>query len=67
MYSEKPLRFFLDKLCSNSPAPGGGSASALTGAIAASLSGMLAALTVNKKGSYVVSQVLLFKNQSISL
>lgn len=50
MYSEKPLRFFLDKLCSNSPTPGGGSASALTGAIAASLSGMLAALTVNKKG-----------------
>jgi formiminotetrahydrofolate cyclodeaminase len=50
MYAEKPLRFFLDKLCSSSPEPGGGSASALTGAIAASLSGMLAALTVNKKG-----------------
>ena len=50
MYAEKPLRFFLDKLCSNSPEPGGGSASALTGSIAASLSGMLAALTVNKKG-----------------
>ena len=50
MYIEKPMRFFLDRLCSNSPAPGGGSASALTGATAASLSGMLAALTVNKKG-----------------
>lgn len=50
MYIEKPLRFFLDRLCSNSPEPGGGSASALTGATAASLSGMLAALTVNKKG-----------------
>lgn len=50
MYAEKPLHFFLDKLCSNSPEPGGGSASALTGSIAASLSGMLAALTVNKKG-----------------
>jgi formiminotetrahydrofolate cyclodeaminase len=50
MYAEKPLRFFLDKLCSSSPEPGGGSASALTGSIAASLSGMLAALTVNKKG-----------------
>ncbi len=50
MYAERPLRFFLDKLCSNSPEPGGGSASALTGSIAASLSGMLAALTVNKKG-----------------
>lgn len=50
MYEEKPLRFFLDKLCSNSPEPGGGSASALVGATAASLAGMLAALTINKKG-----------------
>ena len=50
MYIEKPLRFFLDKLCSKSPEPGGGSASALTGATAASLSGMLAALTIDKKG-----------------
>jgi formiminotetrahydrofolate cyclodeaminase len=50
MYPDKPLRFFLDKLCSDSPEPGGGSASALIGATAASLAGMLAALTVNKKG-----------------
>jgi formiminotetrahydrofolate cyclodeaminase len=50
MYADKPLRFFLDTLCSESPEPGGGSASALTGAIAASLSGMLAALTTGKKG-----------------
>jgi formiminotetrahydrofolate cyclodeaminase len=50
MYADQPLRFFLDKLCSKSPEPGGGSASALTGAIAASLSGMPAALTTCKKG-----------------
>ena len=50
MYAEQPMRYFLDRLCSNSPEPGGGSASALVGATAASLSGMLAALTVNKKG-----------------
>jgi len=50
MYADQPLRYFLDKLCSNSPEPGGGSASALTGAVAASLSGMLAALTTGKKG-----------------
>jgi len=50
MYAEQPLRHFLDKLCSKSPEPGGGSASALTGAIAASLSGMLASLTIDKKG-----------------
>ncbi len=56
MYAEKPLRFFLDKLCSDSPEPGGGSASALVGATAASLSGMLAALTINKKGYEHVKQ-----------
>jgi formiminotetrahydrofolate cyclodeaminase len=50
MYIDNPLHFFLDKLCSKSPEPGGGSASALVGATAASLSGMLAALTVDKKG-----------------
>jgi len=50
MYRDQPLRNFLDKLCSKSPEPGGGSASALTGAIAASLSGMLASLTIDKKG-----------------
>lgn len=50
MYVDQPLRNFLDKLCSKSPEPGGGSASALTGAIAASLSGMLASLTIDKKG-----------------
>jgi formiminotetrahydrofolate cyclodeaminase len=66
MYAENPLRFFLDKLCSDSPEPGGGSASALTGAIAASLSGMLAALTVNKKGYEDVWPEMeeIFKNAS---
>lgn len=58
MYTEKPLRHFLDKLCSNSPEPGGGSASALTGAIAAGLAGMLAALTINKKGYEEVQSVM---------
>ena len=56
MYAEKPLRHFIDKLCSESPEPGGGSASALVGATAAALSGMLAALTVNKKGYEKVHQ-----------
>jgi len=50
MYAEKSINYFLDKLCSSSPEPGGGSASALSGAIAASLCGMLASLTIGKKG-----------------
>ena len=44
------LEQFSAELASSSPAPGGGSASALTGAIAASLSSMVANLTVGKKG-----------------
>ncbi len=40
---------FLDELASNSPAPGGGSVAALSGANAASLILMVSALTVNKK------------------
>ena len=35
---------------SSSPSPGGGSIAALTGAVAASLSSMVAALTVDKSG-----------------
>ncbi len=44
------LEEFTAELGSSSPAPGGGSASALAGALAASLSSMVANLTVGKKG-----------------
>jgi len=40
---------FLDELSTNSPAPGGGSVAALAGALGASLSSMVAALTHEKK------------------
>ncbi|MBT3299146.1 MAG: glutamate formimidoyltransferase [Candidatus Marinimicrobia bacterium] len=40
---------FIDELSSNSPAPGGGSVSALAGSLGAALSSMVAALTHEKK------------------
>jgi glutamate formiminotransferase/formiminotetrahydrofolate cyclodeaminase len=44
------LREFANELSMDSPAPGGGSAAALCGALSASLSSMVANLTVGKKG-----------------
>ncbi|MBE6017820.1 MAG: cyclodeaminase/cyclohydrolase family protein [Lachnospiraceae bacterium] len=40
---------FIDKLASNSPAPGGGGAAALCGAIGTALGNMVGSLTVGKK------------------
>jgi glutamate formiminotransferase/formiminotetrahydrofolate cyclodeaminase len=44
------VRDFADELSSSSPAPGGGSVSALCGALSASLAAMVAALTWSKAG-----------------
>jgi len=41
---------FIDELSSSSPAPGGGSAASLCGAVSAALSSMVANLTFGKKG-----------------
>jgi formiminotetrahydrofolate cyclodeaminase len=44
------IKRFLEKLSSSTPTPGGGSASALAGALSASLIAMVAGLTSEKKG-----------------
>jgi methenyltetrahydrofolate cyclohydrolase len=44
------LQGFLDEVASDSPAPGGGSVSALSGAMGAALGAMVCRLTIGKKG-----------------
>ena len=46
---DKTVAGFIDELASDSPAPGGGSVSALNGAIAAALTSMVGNLTIGKK------------------
>ncbi|MHA1866069.1 MAG: cyclodeaminase/cyclohydrolase family protein [Candidatus Heimdallarchaeaceae archaeon] len=46
----KKIVDFLDELASDSPAPGGGSAACIAGAMGASLGSMVARLTIGKKG-----------------
>ena len=44
------MKIFLDELASSSPAPGGGSVAALSGALGAALSSMVCNLTIGKQG-----------------
>ena len=48
-FENAEIKSFIEALASNSPAPGGGSASALCGALSAALSSMVANLTVGKE------------------
>ncbi|SRR6266568_547379 len=56
MYINEPLQHYLDDLASAKPTPGGGSASALTGAMGAALASMVARLTQDKPGYATVHQ-----------
>ncbi|MGN0732903.1 MAG: cyclodeaminase/cyclohydrolase family protein, partial [Emergencia sp.] len=49
MFSEKTVKEFTEVLASKEPVPGGGSASALIGAVGVSLGDMVGELTVGKK------------------
>jgi len=48
MYFDKPLQHYLDELATAKSTPGGGSASALSGAMGAALASMVAHLTLGK-------------------
>jgi formiminotetrahydrofolate cyclodeaminase len=49
MYIDQTLHHYLDDLASSQPAPGGGSAAALSGAMGAALAGMVSRLTLGKE------------------
>jgi len=49
MFKEKTIKAFLDQAASNEPTPGGGSIAALNGAIAYSLTEMVANLSIGKE------------------
>ena len=50
MLAELTIKAFLEKTASGSPVPGGGSVAALSAALAASLTEMVAKLTIGKEG-----------------
>jgi len=49
MLTDQPLSKFFDELASGSPAPGGGSVAALSGALGTALTSMVCHLTIGKK------------------
>jgi methenyltetrahydrofolate cyclohydrolase len=65
MYIDQPMRYFMDRLASKSPEPGGGSVAALTGALGAALLSMVANLTIdNEKYRYLQPQIRILLEQS---
>lgn len=49
MYLAKPMEYYIDRLASKSPEPGGGSAAALVGSVGAALVSMVGNLTLGKE------------------
>jgi len=50
MYADKSVRYYLNSLSSKAPAPGGGSASAMFGALGCALLSMVCNITLSAKG-----------------
>src|SRR5579872_1093163 len=68
MYIEESIQHYLDDLASARPIPGGGSASALSGAMGAALASMVCRLTLGKAGyEQVQSEVEQIVEQSEQL
>ncbi len=74
MLSGLTIKEFLERTASGSPTPGGGSVAALSAALAASLTEMVANLTIGKKGhddvedemKSIAQDALLLKNELVS-
>lgn len=67
-YLDGSLRGYLDSLASSSPTPGGGSAAALAGALAAALVSMVANLTISSprwEDAHPAAKVLLARSSAL--
>ncbi len=62
----KTIQDFLNQTASNTPVPGGGSISALNGAIATALAEMLASLTIGKKNYLAVEEEMKATTEKMS-
>ena len=60
-YTDKTCKEFVESVATKEPIPGGGSVAALVGALGASLSAMVARLTVGKK-KYIAVAAEMEKN-----
>ena len=57
-FSDQTVQQFIDELASSSPAPGGGTAASLSGALSAALISMVCQLTIGRKNYENVSAEL---------